>query len=117
MIRLEFTRDEVRELLRSQNPIILDKVLRLVEQVGSIEIEHDLVSVIPLQWRRAGIKDEMLDRFIEVLRVSGKIPCIKEVRCLTGMGLKEAKDCVEQFIAPLVKKEATSTVVADEEEL
>ncbi len=32
---------------------------------------------------------------LDILRVSGKIPAIKEVRCRTGLGLKEAKCLIE----------------------
>ena len=40
-----------------------------------------------------------------------KIPVIKEVRAITGLGLKEAKDKVES--APTVIKEAVSQEEAD----
>lgn len=33
---------------------------------------------------------------IDLGKDQGKIPCIKEVRARTGMGLKEAKDLVEK---------------------
>ena len=52
-----------------------------------------------------------LDRFI-VPRISNKIAVIKEVRGITGLGLKEAKELVEG--APKPVKEGVSKDEADE---
>jgi large subunit ribosomal protein L7/L12 len=57
---------------------------------------------------------EVKDKFDVVLSASGdnKINVIKEVRAITGLGLKEAKDLVEG--APKVVKSDVSTSEAEE---
>ena len=51
------------------------------------------------------------DEFDVILEASGdnKIPVIKEVRALTNLGLKEAKDLVEGAPKPVLEKVNTET--------
>jgi len=58
--------------------------------------------------------EEEKTEFDAVLTAVGanKIPVIKEVRAITGLGLKEAKDAVENV--PTVLKEAVSKAEAEE---
>lgn len=50
--------------------------------------------------------EEEKDEFDVILAVTGpnKIPVIKEVRTLTGLGLKEAKDLVDGAPKPVLEK-------------
>lgn len=62
----------------------------------------------------AGAAAEVKDKFDVVLTAAGdnKINVIKEVRAITGLGLKEAKDLVEA--APKSVKSDASTAEAEE---
>ena len=62
----------------------------------------------------AGAAEEAKDKFEVVLVAAGatKISAIKEVRAITGLGLKEAKDLVES--APKTIKEDVPTAEAEE---
>ncbi|MFT7516393.1 MAG: large subunit ribosomal protein L7/L12 [Myxococcota bacterium] len=62
----------------------------------------------------AGAEEETKDSFDVVLESDGgkKIPVIKAVRAITGLGLKEAKELVES--APKAIKEGVPTAEAEE---
>lgn len=68
----------------------------------------------PVSTSNSGATEELKDKF-EVVLVSigeNKINVIKEVRAITGLGLKEAKDLVEA--APKTVKSDVSNSEADE---
>ena len=87
-------------------------VLELSELIKKIETKFGVTAAAPVAMMAAGAAPaaaaEEKTEFNVVLVVGGanKINVIKEVRTLTGLGLKEAKDLVEG--APKVVKEAVS---------
>ncbi len=44
--------------------------------------------------------------------IQNKIACIKEIRGITGLGLKESKDLVEQSLNPIYRGENVETALA-----
>ena len=112
----DITKDQVVDWLSSQSVIeIADLVKELEEKWGVSAAAPAAVAVAaPAAGGDAGGAAEAKTEFDVVLVEFGgnKIAVIKEVRAITGLGLKEAKDLVES--APKPVKEAVSKDEADE---
>ena len=94
-------------------------VLQLAELVKTLEEKWGVsaaaaVAAAPAASAAAAAADEVQTEFTVVLKEAGpnKISVIKEVRAITGLGLKEAKDLVEG--APKSVKENAPKAEADE---
>ena len=72
------------------------------------------MGMMPMSAGAAGVEEEEKTEFDVVLKEIGpkKINVIKEVRALTGLGLKEAKDVVDS--APSTVMEAVGKEAAEE---
>lgn len=88
-------------------------VLELSEFVKAFEDEFGVTAAAPVAIAAAapaggdgGGAAEEKDEFDVVLTAQGdkKVQVIKEVRALTGLGLKEAKDLVEAAPSPVLEK-------------
>ena len=90
-------------------------VLELNEFLKAFEEEFDVTAAAPVavaagpcrRWRRRGRgAAEEKDEFDVILTAAGdkKIQVIKEVRSLTSLGLKEAKDLVDSAPKPVLEK-------------
>lgn len=111
----DITKDQVVEWLSSQS------VLEVSELVKELEEKWGVSAAAPVAVAAAGAAAggdapavEEKDEFDVILTEAGgnKIAVIKEVRALTGLGLKEAKELVES--APKPVKEAASKDEAEE---
>jgi large subunit ribosomal protein L7/L12 len=96
-------------------------VLELSEMVKDLEEKFGVTAAAPVAMAAGGPMAaeaapaaEEQTEFDAVLTVIGanKIQVIKEVRAITGLGLKEAKDAVENV--PTTVKEAVSKAEAEE---
>ena len=94
-------------------------VLDLSQLVKDLETKFGVSAATPVAMAAApaagaGAAVEAKTEFTVVLAAAGekKINVIKEVRAITGLGLKEAKDLVEG--APKTLKEGVSKADADE---
>jgi large subunit ribosomal protein L7/L12 len=94
-------------------------VLELAQLVKDLEAKFGVSAAAPVAMAMPGAAAaapaaEAKTEFTVVLASSGdkKINVIKEVRAITGLGLKEAKDLVEG--APKTLKEGISKADADE---
>lgn len=94
-------------------------VLELSQFVKELETKFGVSAAAPVAVAAAGAGPaqaaaEAKTEFTVVLTVAGekKINVIKEVRAITGLGLKEAKDLVEG--APKTLKEAVSKQEAED---
>jgi large subunit ribosomal protein L7/L12 len=104
----DITKDQVIEWLSSQT------VLEVSELVKDLEEKWGVSAAAPVAVAAAGAPAgdapaaEEKDEFDVILTEAGasKINVIKEVRALTGLGLKEAKELVESAPKP-VKEGAT----------
>jgi large subunit ribosomal protein L7/L12 len=112
----DITKDQVVDWLSSQSVIeIADLVKELEDKWGVSAAAPAAVAVAaPAAGGDAGGSDEVQTEFNVILVEFGgnKIAVIKEVRTITGLGLKEAKELVES--APKPVKEAVSKDEADE---
>jgi len=96
-------------------------VLELSEMIKDLEEKFGVTAAAPVAMAAGGPvaaeaapAAEEKTEFDAVLTVIGanKIQVIKEVRAITGLGLKEAKDAVENV--PTTLKEAVSKAEAEE---
>ena len=112
----DITKDQVVDWLSSQSVIeIADLVKELEEKWGVSAAAPAAVAVAaPVAGGDVGGAAEAKTEFDVLLVEFGgnKIAVIKEVRAITGLGLKEAKELVES--APKPVKEAVSKDEADE---
>lgn len=111
----DITKDQVVEWLSSQS------VLEVSELVKELEEKWGVSAAAPVAVAAAGAPaggdaaaTEEKDEFDVILTEAGgnKIAVIKEVRALTGLGLKEAKELVES--APKPVKEGAAKDEAEE---
>lgn len=110
----DITKDQVVEWLSAQT------VLEVADLVKELEEKWGVSAAAPVAVAAAGGAAapaeavEEKDEFDVILKAAGanKIASIKEVRAITGLGLKEAKDLVEG--APKPVKEGVSKDEAEE---
>ena len=112
----DITKDQVVEWLSAQS------VLEVADLVKELEEKWGVSAAAPVAVAAAGAPaaggdaaaEEEKDEFDVILTDMGgnKIAVIKEVRALTGLGLKEAKELVES--APKPVKEGASKDEAEE---
>ncbi len=92
-------------------------ILEAADLVKAMEEKFGVSAAAPMAMMAgpaaAAVVEEVKDEFTVVLTAAGdkKIQVIKEVRAITGLGLKEAKDLVEG--APATVKEGVSKAEAD----
>ena len=111
---MAITKEEVVDWLSSQT------VLEVADLVKELEEKWGVSAAAPVAVAGAGAAAapaeaaEEKDEFDVILKSAGanKIAAIKEVRAITGLGLKEAKDLVES--APKPVKEGCSKDEAEE---
>ena len=111
----EITKDQVIDWLSGQSVIeIADLVKDLEEKWGVSAAAPVAVAAAPVDGGDAGSAGEEKTEFDVILQEFGgnKIAVIKEVRAITGLGLKEAKELVES--APKLVKEGVSKDEAEE---
>ena len=103
--------EKLSETLSSLTVLELADLSKKLEEIWGVSA---LSFSAPSSSSNAIVAEELKDKF-EVVLVSigdNKINVIKEVRAITGLGLKEAKDLVEA--APKTIKSDTSTSEAEE---
>jgi large subunit ribosomal protein L7/L12 len=111
---MSITKAEVIDFIASMS------VLELSEMIKDLEDKFGVTAAAPVAMAagpaaaEAAPAEEEQTEFDAVLTVIGanKIQVIKEVRAITGLGLKEAKDAVENV--PTTVKEAVSKAEAEE---
>ena len=102
------TKDQVIDWLSSQS------VLEIAGLVKDLETKWGVSAAAPVAAAAAAAPAAEKTEFTVVLTEAGdkKINVIKEVRAITGLGLKEAKDLVEG--APKAVKEGVNKAEAEE---
>lgn len=111
---MAITKEEVVEWLSAQTVLeVADLVKELEEKWGVSAAAPVAVAAGPAAGGDAPAAEEK-DEFDVILKAAGanKIASIKEVRAITGLGLKEAKELVEG--APKAVKEGASKDEAEE---
>ena len=109
------TKDDVVEFISNMSVLELSELIKeLEEKFGVSAAAPVAVAAAPAGGGEAAAPAEEKTEFDVILTSGGstKINVIKEVRALTSLGLKEAKDLVEGAPKPL--KEAVSKAEAEE---
>lgn len=111
---VDITKDQVIEWLSSQSVLEIAGLVKELEEKWGVSASAPVAAVaMPAAGGVAEAKEEKTE-FDVVLTSAGanKINVIKEVRAITGLGLKEAKDLVDGAPKPL--KEGVSKADAEE---
>ena len=105
---MALSKDEVVSYLSAMPVIELAELIKTLEEKWGVSAAAAVAVAAPGAGGAGGAAAEEKTTFDVVLADAGanKINVIKEVRAVTGLGLKEAKDLVEA--APKVLKEGVS---------
>ena len=101
------TKEEILESISSMTVLELSELLKdFEEKVGVTAAAPVAVAAAPGAGGGEAAAEEEKDEFDVVLTAAGgqKIAVIKEVRALTSLGLKEAKDLVESAPKAVIEK-------------
>ena len=107
------TKEQVVSFIENMSVLELSQLVKDLETKFGVSASAP-VAMAAMPGSAAGPVVEAKTEFTVVLTAAGdkKINVIKEVRAITGLGLKEAKDLVEG--APKTLKDGISKVDADE---
>jgi large subunit ribosomal protein L7/L12 len=101
------TTDEILESISSLTVLELSELLKAFEEKFGVSAAAPAVVAAPAApgAAEAAPAEEEKDEFTVVLAAAGdkKIQVIKEVRALTSLGLKEAKDLVDNAPKPVLE--------------
>jgi large subunit ribosomal protein L7/L12 len=99
------TKEEILESISSMTVLELSELLKDFEEKFGVTAAAPVAVAAPGAVADAAPEDEQTE-FDVVLTAAGgqKIAVIKEVRALTSLGLKEAKDLVESAPKPVLEK-------------
>ncbi len=107
------TKDQVIEWLSSQTVLDLATLVKDLEGKWGVSAAAAVAAAGPAAAAAAAPAEEKTEFNVILLEAgANKIGVIKEVRVITGLGLKEAKDLVEA--APKPVKEGASKADAEE---
>jgi large subunit ribosomal protein L7/L12 len=101
------TKEDILESIASMTVLELSELLKeFEEKFGVSAAAPAAVAAAPVAGGGAAEAEEEKDEFDVVLTEAGdkKIQVIKEVRALTNLGLKEAKDLVDGAPSPILEK-------------
>ncbi|EAK0812150.1 50S ribosomal protein L7/L12 [Campylobacter lari] len=110
---MAITKEDVLEFISNLSVLELSELVKEFEEKFGVSAAPVMVAGAAVAGAVGGAAEEKTE-FDIVLQDGGdkKINVIKVVRALTGLGLKEAKDAVEQ--TPSVLKEGVSKAEAEE---
>ena len=109
----DITKDQVVEFISNMSVLDLSEMVKELEEKFGISAAAATVAAAPAAGSSEAVAEEVKTEFEVVLTAIGekKINVIKEVRAITGLGLKEAKEFVES--APNTVKEGIPQEEAD----
>ena len=110
----DITKADVIEWLSNQSVLEIAGLVKDLEEKWGVSAAAPVAAVAAVPAGEAAAAEEEKTEFDVILKSFGsnKIAVIKEVRAITGLGLKEAKDLVES--APKAIKEATTKEDAED---
>ena len=109
----DITKDQVVEFISNMSVLDLSEMVKELEEKFGVSAAAAAVAAAPAAGSSEAAAEEVKTEFDVVLTAIGekKINVIKEVRAITGLGLKEAKEFVES--APKTVKEGIPQEEAD----
>ncbi len=98
------TQEEILESIANLSVLELSELLKAFEEKFGVTAAAPAAAAAPVGAAAAEVEEQ--DEFDVVLIAAGekKINVIKEVRSLTSLGLKEAKDLVDNAPKPILEK-------------
>ena len=108
------TKEEIIKAIEQMSVLELSELIKSLEEKFGVQAQAPMVGVVPQPQTAAGTQEEEKSSFSVILKSAGanKIQVIKEVRAITDLGLKEAKELVDN--APKPVKENVSKEEAEE---
>ena len=107
----KLTKEEILDAFKEMTLIELSEFVKLFEDTFDVTAVAPVAAVVPgapaAGGGDAGAAEEADSGKVDVILASGgdkKIAVIKEVRALTSLGLKEAKDLVESAPKPVLEQ-------------
>ena len=110
--------DELLDAFKEMTLLELSDFVKLFEETFDVTAAAPVaVAAAPAAGAAEAAVEQ--DEFDVILEAAGdnKIPVIKEVRALTSLGLKEAKDLVEAAPKPILEKVARDAAAKAKEQL
>jgi large subunit ribosomal protein L7/L12 len=102
------TKEDILESIANMTVLELSELLKDFEEKFGVTAAAPVAVAAPVQGGGGGAAEaeEEKDEFDVILTEAGdkKIQVIKEVRALTNLGLKEAKDLVDGAPSPVLEK-------------
>ncbi|MCI1749172.1 MAG: 50S ribosomal protein L7/L12 [Acidipropionibacterium sp.] len=103
----KLSNDELLDAFKEMTLIELSEFVKQFEETFDVSAAAPVaVAAAPAAGGEAAAAEEEKDEFDVILEAAGdkKIQVIKEVRALTSLGLKDAKDLVEAAPKPVLEK-------------
>ena len=116
----KLTTDELLDAFKEMTLIELSEFVKQFEDTFGVTAAAPVaVAAAPAAGGAAAVEEAAQDEFDVVLEAAGdkKINVIKEVRALTSLGLKEAKELVESAPKPVLEKVAKDAAAKAKEAL
>ena len=106
MATKSLTKDDILDAISNMTVLELSELLKEFEERFDVSAAAPVAAVAAAPAEAEAEAEEEKDEFDVVLTEAGgqKIAVIKEVRGLTSLGLKEAKDLVEAAPKPVLEK-------------
>ena len=108
----DITKDQVIEWLSGLSVIDIAALVKELEDKWGVSAAAPVAVVAGAAAAAPAEEKDAFDVVLKSVDASKKIAVIKEVRAITGLGLKEAKDLVDN--APKTLKEAVAKDAAEE---
>lgn len=102
----KLTSEELLEAFGEMTLVELSEFVKAFEEKFDVEAAAPVAAVAAAPAAAVGAAEEEKDEFDVVLASAGaqKVAVIKAVKALTGLGLKEAKDIVDNAPKPVLEK-------------
>ncbi|MDH4127804.1 MAG: 50S ribosomal protein L7/L12 [Spirochaetota bacterium] len=88
-------KNEIKEAIKSMNMVEIAELVKELEEEFGVSAQAAVAVAAPAASAAAPAAEQTEFSVILVNAGGNKIPVIKEIRTITGLGLKEAKDLVE----------------------
>ena len=100
------TKEEILESIAAMSVMEVSELIKMMEEKFGVVAAAAAVAAGPAAAAEAVEEQTEFNVTLKSVDAAKKIACIKEVRAITGLGLKEAKELVES--APKAIKEAVA---------
>ena len=107
------TKEEILESIAAMSVMEVSELIKMMEEKFGVVAAAAAVAAGPAAGAAEAVEDQTeFNVTLKSVDAAKKIACIKEVRAITGLGLKEAKDLCENggVIKEAVSKEEAASI-------